>query len=60
VESKCLIAAGAVVLENTRCESGYIYAGVPARKVKALSQEFMEDSVGRIAKAYLKYSGWFK
>lgn len=60
VESKCLIAAGAVVLENTRCESGYIYAGVPARKVKALSPEFMEDSVGRIAHAYLKYSGWFK
>lgn len=60
VESKCLIAAGAVVLENTRCESGYIYAGVPARKIKALSPEFMADSVGRIAKAYLKYSDWFK
>lgn len=60
VESKCLIAAGAVVLENTRCESGYIYAGVPARKIKALSPEFMADSVGRIAKAYLKYSNWFK
>lgn len=60
VERNCLIAAGAVVLENTRCESGYIYAGVPARKVKALSPEFMEDSVGRIARAYLKYSSWFK
>lgn len=60
VESKCLIAAGAVVLENTRCESGFIYAGVPAKKVKALSPEFMADSVGRIAQAYLKYAGWFK
>ncbi|MCB0630669.1 MAG: gamma carbonic anhydrase family protein [Saprospiraceae bacterium] len=60
VESNCLIAAGAVVLENTRCESGHIYAGVPARKVKAVSPELFEDSIGRIAQAYLKYSGWFK
>lgn len=60
VESNCLIAAGAVVLENTVCESGHIYAGVPARKVKAVSPELFEDSIGRIAQAYLKYSGWFK
>ena len=60
VEENCLIAAGAVVLENTRCESGHIYAGVPARKVKALSPEQFKDSVERIANAYLMYSGWFK
>lgn len=60
VESNCLIAAGAVVLENTICEAGYIYAGVPARKVKKVSPELLEDSIGRIANAYLKYSGWFK
>src|SRR5690606_28879740 len=28
VEPYVIIAAGAVVLENTRCESGYLYAGV--------------------------------
>lgn len=60
VESQCLIAAGAVVLEKTRCESGYIYAGVPARKVKALSPEFMADSVDRIARAYVQYAEWFR
>lgn len=60
VESNCLIAAGAVVLENTVCESGYIYAGVPARKVKAVSPEQFQDSISRIAGAYLKYSGWFR
>ena len=37
VEENVLIAAGKVVLENTPCESGYLYAGVPAKKVKALS-----------------------
>ena len=60
VESNCLIAAGAVVLEGTRCESGYIYAGVPARKVKAISPEQFSDSIERIAAAYLRYANWFR
>lgn len=60
VESNCLIGAGAVVLENSHLESGYIYAGVPAKKVKAISPEQFEDTIGRIANAYIKYAGWFK
>ncbi len=60
VESNVLVAAGAVVLENSRLEAGHIYAGVPARKVKAISEEQFQDSIGRIANAYIKYSGWFK
>lgn len=60
IESGCLIAAGAVVLEGTVCEAGHIYAGVPAKKIKQISKEQMEDSVDRIAGAYVKYAGWFK
>lgn len=60
VEENCLIAAGAVVLENMHCESGYIYAGVPARKIKALSSDQFSDTIDRIANAYLMYAGWFK
>ncbi len=60
VEENCLIAAGAVVLEKTVCQSGYIYAGVPARPIKKLGEEQFADSVGRIANAYLKYAGWFR
>lgn len=60
VEENCLIAAGAVVLENMRCEAGHIYAGVPARKVKAISPEQFQDSIERIANAYITYAGWFK
>ncbi len=60
VEENCLIAAGAVVLENSRLEAGHIYAGVPAKKVKAISEEQFKDTIGRIADAYLMYSGWFK
>ncbi len=59
VQSECLIAAGAVVLENMVCESGYIYAGVPARKVKTLSPDVFKQNISRIANNYLKYAGWF-
>ncbi len=60
VEENCLIAAGAVVLEKTICESGHVYAGVPAKKVKQLSPEAFQDTVQRIANNYVKYSNWFK
>ena len=60
VEANCLVAAGAVVLENAHLESGYIYGGIPARKIKALSPEAFNDSIERIANNYVKYAGWFK
>lgn len=59
VESNVLIAAGAVVLENSHLESGYIYAGVPAVKVKALSQEQFKETIQRIAHNYTFYAKWF-
>lgn len=55
-----IIAAGAVVLENTQIQPGSIYAGVPAKKVKDISQELLEGEVQRIANNYVMYSGWFK
>jgi carbonic anhydrase/acetyltransferase-like protein (isoleucine patch superfamily) len=60
VEENCLIGAGAIVLENSVLESGYIYAGIPARKVKVLSPEFFSNSVERIANNYLKYADWYR
>ena len=60
VEKNALIAAGAVVLENTRVEAGSIYAGVPAKKVKLLSEEVFKDQNERIAGNYMKYANWFK
>lgn len=60
VEENVLIAAGTVVLENSRLESGHIYAGVPARKVKTLSSEQFKDSIERIANNYVKYADWFR
>jgi carbonic anhydrase/acetyltransferase-like protein (isoleucine patch superfamily) len=60
VHSNTIIAAGAVVLENTVCEAGSIYAGVPAKKVKDISQALIHGEIERIANNYIKYSGWFK
>jgi carbonic anhydrase/acetyltransferase-like protein (isoleucine patch superfamily) len=60
VGSNCIIAAGAVVLENTVIEPGSIYAGVPAKKVKDISEGLISGEINRIANNYLMYSGWFK
>lgn len=60
IESGCIIAAGAVVLENMICEGGYIYAGVPARKIKPVSPELLEGEIRRIAKNYVRYASWYK
>ena len=60
VGSNSIIAAGAVVLENTVIEPGTIYAGLPARKIKDISQEMIHGEIERIAKNYVMYSSWFK
>jgi len=60
VHSNTIIAAGAVVLEDTICEEGSIYAGVPAKKVKNISQEMVSGEIERIANNYVKYADWFR
>src|SRR3954465_7518376 len=60
VNSNTIIAAGAVVLEGTVCEAGAVYAGVPAKKVKAISPEKVEGEINRIANNYLGYARWFE
>lgn len=59
VEEYCIVAAGAVVLEKTVCESGFIYAGTPARKIKPISPDqwkLLDELPGR----YQLYASWFK
>lgn len=60
VESNVIVAAGAVVLEGKRLESGYIYAGVPAKKIKAIDTEQTQWHITRTADAYLKYASWYQ
>ena len=59
VHSNSIIAAGAVVLEGTIVEAGSIYAGVPAKKVKTVSEELINGEINRISTNYVKYASWF-
>ena len=59
IESNSIVAAGAVVLEGTIIYGGNVYAGVPAKKVKSLSQEQIDSLVNGIANNYVMYSLWF-
>jgi carbonic anhydrase/acetyltransferase-like protein (isoleucine patch superfamily) len=60
VGSNSIIAAGAVVLEGTKIEGASIYAGVPAKKIKDISEELISGQIERIANNYIHYAGWFK
>jgi carbonic anhydrase/acetyltransferase-like protein (isoleucine patch superfamily) len=60
IGSNSIIAAGAVLTEGTIVPSGCIYAGVPAKKVKDISEELINGEINRIANNYLMYSSWFK
>ncbi|MFY8097006.1 MAG: gamma carbonic anhydrase family protein [Flavobacterium sp.] len=60
VESNSIIAAGSVVTQNTHIESGVIYAGIPAKKVKELNASDFAGEIDRISNNYVMYSNWFK
>jgi len=60
VGSNTIIAAGAVVLEGTKIESGTIYGGIPARKIKDIPVDLITGQIDRIAEHYCLYASWFK
>jgi len=59
VQEFVIIGAGSVVLENTVCESGYLYAGTPAKKIKPITDE-QREMLKKLPNNYIMYSGWFK
>ena len=60
VGSNSIIAAGAVVLENTQIAPGSIWGGVPAQKIKDISEDMIHGEIDRIANNYVMYAGWFQ
>ncbi|MDX9705077.1 MAG: gamma carbonic anhydrase family protein [Weeksellaceae bacterium] len=60
VESYAIVAAGAVVTQNTHIREGEIWAGIPAKKIGVVSQKLREGEIERIANNYVKYSSWYK
>ena len=60
IESGAIVAANALVTSGMRVESGWIYAGVPAKKIKEVSPEQQKEIVERIANDYIMYASWYK
>lgn len=60
VESFSIIAAGAVVTQNTHIKEGELWAGVPAKKIGMVSNDLKKGEIERIANNYVKYSSWYK
>lgn len=54
-----VIAAGAIVLPGTKVEPGSMYAGMPAKRIKDISEE-MREVIRRTARNYPMYAEWFK
>ncbi len=55
VEHHSIVAAGAVVAPHSRVKTGWIYAGVPAKPLRELTPEEMEDLDASAAR-YVKYA----
>lgn len=55
-----IVAAGALVLKNTVIPPYTIWAGVPAKQVKAVSPEQSKEINQKIAHNYAMYANWYK
>jgi carbonic anhydrase/acetyltransferase-like protein (isoleucine patch superfamily) len=60
IKENAIIAAGAVVLSNTIVESGFIYAGTPAKKVKEIPIDEIHNIIKHYADQYMMYMDWYK
>lgn len=60
VGSGCIVAANALVLSNAVLEPNGVYAGVPAKRVREVSDEQRRDIIERTARDYMMYASWYK
>jgi carbonic anhydrase/acetyltransferase-like protein (isoleucine patch superfamily) len=60
IESNTIIAARAVVAQGTRVETGSVYGGTPAKKLKSMDKGLLEGEVLRIPNNYSLYASWYK
>lgn len=60
VSTGCIIAANALVLSGAVLEPNSVYAGVPAKKVKEVTEQQREEIIERIAHDYMMYASWYK
>lgn len=60
IPDNTIVAAGALVLSNAQLEPYSVYAGVPAKKVKSLSPEEVQQMIVKNAEGYLMYKEWYE
>ena len=60
IPSNTVIAAGALITSNMKLESGYIYAGSPAKKLKALDEATALRYITGTAQHYVEYAKGYK
>ncbi len=54
-----IIAAGALIKDSMVCEPNSIYAGLPAKRIKAIDPNQTKEMIERIANNYLMYAKWY-
>ncbi|MCX8111828.1 MAG: gamma carbonic anhydrase family protein [Bacteroidia bacterium] len=59
VPDDVFIAAGALIPQNAKLESGYLYAGIPARPIRTLSPEELTE-LKLYADRYVMYKAWYE
>lgn len=59
VGTGCIIAANALVLSNAVLEPYGVYAGVPAKRVREVSEEQRRHIIERTARDYMTYASWY-
>jgi len=60
IPSNTIIAAGALVPSSAKIESGFIYAGTPAKKLRSLDSATILAYINGTAEGYLKYKDYYK
>ena len=59
IPSNTIIAAGALVTSGMKLESGYVYAGVPAKKMKKIDDVMAQVYIEGTAQHYTQYKEWY-
>jgi carbonic anhydrase/acetyltransferase-like protein (isoleucine patch superfamily) len=60
IPSNTIIAAKSLVTSNMNLDSGYIYAGIPAKKLRPLDEETIKRYIKGTAEHYIEYSKAYK
>ena len=59
IEENSIIAAGTILTKGTYVKSGSLFAGVPAKFIRSLSKEEIDNSIITTAENYKKYLSWY-